>query len=367
MRLNKKTYFIAILASILTVACIKDLPIVPEEIPLLQVPDHFGEIQIPATNPITQEKIDLGKKLFYDPILSLDSTVSCASCHPADNAFADPRPFSIGVYEREGFFPEEKRNAPALFNLGYARALFWDGAVSAKEGAYDEIEIQAVKPIENFFEMGHNFETLTPKLNNHPLYPTLFKEAFGVDTIRDLHIVQAIAHFERTLLSYGSKYDEFVESGFDSTMLTPAEKRGLILFFDEREGRNHPECFHCHGGFNFDDQGQIFRSNGLETNDPGSSRVPGMGPTVKFKVPSLRNLSYTAPYMHDGRFETLDDVLDFYQHINDEENLPLPVDSDRLMRTVGFTDEEKADLKAFLMTLNDPSFVNNPDFRPDQE
>ncbi|MEL6134898.1 MAG: cytochrome c peroxidase, partial [Bacteroidota bacterium] len=210
-------------------------------------------------------------------------------------------------------------------------------------------------------EMASSFPMVMQRLNKDPDYPALFLQAFD-DTITELRIMQAIASFERTLLSYSSKYDRFVEAGFDSTVLTQAEYRGFKLFFDEVPGKKHPECFHCHGGFNFDHPSGEFKNNGLEL--PGGILDVGRFQVTanfidfgRFKVPSLRNVSFTAPYMHDGRFETLDEVLDFYQTGGNASP-----GRDPLMTTMGYTDDEKADLKAFLLTLNDSSFITNPAF-----
>ncbi|MCI4668122.1 MAG: hypothetical protein MRZ79_08165 [Bacteroidia bacterium] len=328
-----------------------------------QLPAHVEPMTIPDYNPMTKAKVQLGKMLFYDPILSLDSTISCSSCHDPNLAFSDPRPFSLGVGGATGLFPEQRRNAMALFNIQNDRFLFWDGAIFAEDGAFDELEIQSLKPILNEVEMINTLEEVNRRLKQDPVYVEQFEIAFQ-DTVKDIYIAMALASFERMLVSYETKYDLYFERGLDSTVFTEQEWRGFKVFFDEREGKLHAECFHCHGGPNLDDPGLTFRNNGLfPSNDPfgedlGSFRI--FGDEVGFKVPSLRNLSFTAPYMHDGRFQTLDEVLDFYQQGGDPNN----INRDNLMRTMGFTDEEKADLKAFLLSLNDTAFVTNPELRP---
>lgn len=330
-----------------------------------QLPAHVEAMTIPDYNPMTKAKVQLGKKLFFDPILSADYSISCASCHDPELAFSDSRKFSPGVGGATGLFPEQRRNAMALFNIQNDRFLFWDGAVFAQEGAYDELEIQAIKPILNEVEMINSLEEVVRRLKQEPEYVELFDIAFE-DTVKDAYIGMALASFERTLVSYGTKYDLYFERGRDSTVFTEQEWRGFKVFFDEKVGKQHAECFHCHGGPNLNDPGLTFRNNGLfPSNDPfgedlGTFNVFGPSIGIKFKVPSLRNLSFTAPYMHDGRFATLDEVLDFYQTGGD----PTNPNRDNLMRTMGFTNEEKADLKAFLLTLNDTAFVTNPEFRP---
>ncbi|MEL6697578.1 MAG: cytochrome c peroxidase [Bacteroidota bacterium] len=361
MRYGK--YIGVLIFIVVLIGCVKDGPLVGplrEELQL-EVPEHFERPRIPESNPLTEAKVQLGRQLFYDPILSMDNTVSCASCHPQEHAFSDPRRISVGVGGKTGILPEQRRNAPALFNLMYHDFLFWDGRIEDPFGTLEHMEAQIRLPIEDPNEMGSSFKLVMERLNDHPEYPKLFLQAFD-DTITELRIMQAIASFERVLLSYSSKYDRFVEAGFDSTVLTSAEYRGFKLFFDEVPGRKHPECFHCHGGFNFDDPAGTFRNNGLDRNggilDAGRFQVTANTFDFgKFKVPSLRNVSFTAPYMHDGRFETLDEVLDFYQTGGNPST-----GLDPLMTTIGFTDEEKADLKSFLLTLNDTSFVTNPDF-----
>ncbi len=360
-------YLLPTLLVLALLACQKDPPIVsPQRLPFVpDIPDHVEAMTIPDYNPITQAKVDLGKKLFFDPILSADTTVACASCHKQSNAFTASSPSSPGVGGALGFLPEERRNSMPLFNLANDRFLFWDGAVHAAEGAYNELEIQALKPITNTFEMINTLEEVNRRLKEHPEYPQLFQKAFD-DTIKDQYIAMALASFERTLVSYNTKYDRYLAGGLDSTVFTAQEWRGLRVYFDEREGAKHAECFHCHGGPNLNDPGQVFRNNGLfPSNDPfgedlGAFRVFGQEVGVKFKVPSLRNISFTAPYMHDGRFQTLDEVLDFYQKGGDPNN----PNRDRLMQTMGFTDQEKEDLKAFLLTLSDSLFITNPAFRP---
>ncbi|MEO0895489.1 MAG: cytochrome c peroxidase [Bacteroidota bacterium] len=367
--MNRLKYMGGIALLLIVISCDREDPMIQSlrEPFIPEVPAHVERPTIPESNPLTQAKVNLGKKLFFDPILSKDFSVSCASCHDPSAGFSDVRRVSLGVEGKSGFLPEERRNAMALMNLTNQRFLFWDGAVSAEDGAYDELEIQALKPILNDFEMDNTLEEVNRRLKESEEYVDLFDIAFE-DTVKDIYIARALASFERTLLSYGSKYDLYFERGLDSTVFTDQEWRGFKVYFDEKEGVDHAECFHCHGGPELNDLSQIFRNNGLPITpanpnfDPGTSQVPGLtGFGVAFKVPTLRNISFTAPYMHDGRFASLDEVLDFYQKGVDK-NGP---DTDRLMRTVGFSDEEKEDLKAFLLTFNDTAFINNPNLRPD--
>ncbi|MEO1448235.1 MAG: cytochrome-c peroxidase, partial [Bacteroidota bacterium] len=204
----------------------------------LEVPDHFPKPEIPADNPLTQAKIDLGKKLFFDPILSSDGTISCSSCHDPALAFSDPRTVSLGVNDAPG-----ERNAMALFNLVYHQSFFWDGSNPM-------LETQALFPIEAEFEMNTPIDTAVARLRAKEEYQRLFQIAFE-DSISPKTLTYALSAYERSLISAGSKYDKFVEAGFDSTMLSESEWRGYKLYFSEVPGVGHPECFHCHGGFNF--------------------------------------------------------------------------------------------------------------------
>ncbi len=305
----------------------------------LTVPDHFPEPAIPADNPLTEEKIELGRMLFFDPILSRDSTISCSSCHLPGHSFADPRRFSRGVENAEG-----SRNAPALVNLVYGRSFFWDGANPS-------LEEQAIHPIVSDIEMDGDPATIINRLKSHSVYPQKFEEVFQEEPSTKT-IVNAIASFERILLSTDSPYDRYLQG--DSSALSSAQKRGMSLFFNHQRG----ECFHCHTGPNFTDDS--FHNNGLyeEYTDPGRMEVTGReNDEGKFKVPTLRNIEYTAPYMHDGSMNTLKEVVDHYASGgNGHRNQSV------LLRNIDFSEEEKADLIEFLKALSDENFIQNEDF-----
>ncbi|MEM6801800.1 MAG: cytochrome c peroxidase [Bacteroidota bacterium] len=319
---------------------------------VLEVPDHFRQPEIPASNMLTQAKIDLGKALFFDPILSRDQTVSCASCHPPELGFADPNILSIGIDGNR-----TKRHSMSLVNLFYANSFFWDGRSPS-------LEAQAVLPIFDPLEMDNTEEEVLNSLNSSEKYLRLFKRAFG-DTAKMNYIGQALASFERTLISSESTYDQFLASQ-DSSVFTAQEWRGYKLFFAERSNARHAECFHCHSGFNLDDRANPaggFRNNALDEfyEDQGRGAITQRSRDVgKFKVPTLRNIEFTAPYMHDGRFQTLEEVIDHYAsggqpHVN----------RDPLMLNILVDEEGKKDLLAFLKTLSDPNFLSNPEFRPE--
>ncbi|WP_317129264.1 cytochrome-c peroxidase [Cognatitamlana onchidii] len=295
------------------------------------------------------EGIALGEKLFFDPVLSIDNSISCADCHAPEFAFSDNRQFSEGVNGTQG-----NRNSMPLFNLAwnYDEHFFWDGNTFS-------LEHQAFVPVTDSTEMKSTWIDVQNKLQNHPEYPTLFENAFGSSNIDSTRIAKAIAQFERTLISSNSKFDQFL---LGETDLSPQEQNGFSIFMDEARG----DCFHCHGS----DKNplwtdNIFHNNGLDETftDLGLGRVTGdPADNGKFKTPSLRNLAYTAPYMHDGRFATIDEVINHYS-----EGLKNSATIDPLMKKVGqggvgLTTSDKADLKAFLLSLSDYDFINNPAF-----
>ncbi|WP_373456515.1 cytochrome-c peroxidase [uncultured Tenacibaculum sp.] len=305
---------------------------------------------IPSTNPTTKEGVRLGKKLFFDPILSLDNSTSCASCHDPKKSFTDNLQFSGGVNNKIG-----TRNSMPLFNLAwnFDERFAWDG----KEFG---LEAQAFEPVTNPLEMNSDWKVVATKLKNHNEYPLLFKEAFGDIEIDSNLVVKAIAQFERTLISGNSKFDKFLNNEVE---LTPEEQNGFNVFMEESRG----DCFHCHGSENNPLwTNNKFHNNGLDENftDLGLGAITGdSNDNGKFRTPSLRNLAFTAPYMHDGRFTTLEEVINHYS-----EGLKNSPTVDPLMKKVTqggvrLTDKDKADLKAFLLTLSDTEFINNPDFQ----
>jgi len=320
----------------------------------LEIPELFADKLIapviPTNNPLTEEGVALGKKLFFDKILSGDETQSCASCHSPKNAFTDEQQFSDGIDGKQGF-----RNAMPLFNLAwnFDELFNWDG----KEFS---LEKQAFEPVSNPIEMHANWKNVEQKLQNHPEYPTLFLQAFGYSEIDSVAVTKAIAQFERTLISGNSKFDQYLKG---ETSLTPQEQNGFDVFMDEAKG----DCFHCHGSNNnplwTDNQ---FHNNGLDANfsDAGLGAITGdPADDGKFKSPSIRNIAFTAPYMHDGRFKTLDEVINHYS-----EGLQFSSTIDPLMKKVSqggvqLSEKDKADLKAFLLSLSDFDFISNPAFK----
>ena len=310
----------------------------------LDVPAGLPPMNIPASNPLTAEGIALGRKLFYDKLLSKTNTMSCASCHQFKNYFVDSaKAFSIGVDNIAG-----TRNSMPLFNIGYSKTFFWDG------GAAD-LESQVIGPITNPIEMHETMSSVLNKLQNDAEYPALFKKAFGTDIITSKMVMQAVAQFERTLLSANSKFDQY-KRGFVS--LTAQELRGMNIYMDDKKG----DCAHCHSlGSTFTDF--AFRNTGLDSIAVDSGRYKitlQSGDLGKFKTPTLRNIEMTAPYMHDGRFTTLRQCI---EHYNKNFHYSANLAPELKIQTKGrMSESEIDDLVAFLQTLTDHEFITKTEF-----
>ncbi len=320
----------------------------------LEIPPLFNTLLlpplIPIDNPQTLEGIALGRKLFYEPLLSNDGTLACANCHLAENSFSDPNRFSTGITGEIG-----TRNAMPIVNLAwhFQNNFLWDGSASS-------IEDQVNGPIENPIEMNNSWPNVVATLQATSEYPELFEQAFGSTIITKEFVAKAIAQFERTLISGNSRFDQYLLG--DDNAVTAQEINGFNIFMDENRG----DCFHCHGSeFNPLWTNNAFHNNGLDSSfeDLGLGGFTGDPLDYgKFKSPSLRNLAYTAPYMHDGRFATLDEVINHYS-----EGLVYSNTIDPLMKNIAeggaqLTDSDKADLKAFLLSLSEPEFTTNPAF-----
>lgn len=309
-------------------------------------------MQIPADNPLTEEGIALGRRLFYDPILSKDSTISCGTCHQQARGFTDGKALSNGFDNRAS-----KRSAMSLANVGFhSQGLFWDGRVAT-------LEAQAIHPVQDTLEMNLEWVIAEDRLRHHSEYPILFRKTFGIERkeqiTKDL-IIKVLAQFERTLISKDSKFDRFKRGEVE---LTAAEARGFTIFFDTSAVLPHSECAHCHIDPLFSTLEYL--NNGIqEVQELDDFPDKGRGAVTSnryengaFKVPTLRNIAQIAPYMHDGRFKTLDEVLDHYisgGHF--AENLNPNV------RKLHFSERDKQDLIAFLNTLTDSVFLQNPAF-----
>lgn len=303
----------------------------------LEYPAYFPETVYDfEKNPLMEETIELGRVLFYDPSLSKDNTISCASCHSPYNAFAHTdHDLSHGIDDQIG-----TRNAPALFNLAWQKNFMWDGAIN-------HLDMQALAPISHPKEMNESIANVVAKLQKNKRYPPLFFNAFGDSTISGAQVLKALSQFQLTLVSTNSKYDK-VKLG--QAEFSEQEQKGYALFLEN--------CNECHTEPLFSSYN--FANNGLPIdttlNDFGKWMISKKtADSLLFKIPSLRNLSYSYPYMHDGRFKKLSQVLNHYsQGIVQSNTL-----SDKLKMPIQLTSNDKADLIAFLLTLDDKNFVFN--------
>lgn len=314
---------------------------------VLNLPDGFPPMEIPPGNPLTVKGVELGRHLFYEKRLSRTSTQACADCHFQFAGFSDTNQFSQGVTGAIG-----NRQAMVLQNLGYANNYFWDGRAAT-------LEDQIFEPIRNPIEMDDNWPNVESKLQADTMYQRMFFEAFGINQVDSVHVSKAIAQFLRTLVSGNSRWDKW--SRFE-LMLTPDEFSGYDLFRD----LTGADCFHCHPHSSRLFTDHSYSNNGLDLVhlDNGLGSVSG-SPTDngKFKVPTLRNIEYSAPYMHDGRFNTLDEVIDHYSdHIEAASPNISPLIEFAASGGVALTPTEKMQVKAFLKSLSDPEFINNPAF-----
>lgn len=291
-------------------------------------------------NKLTKDGFELGRKIFYDPRLSRNSTVSCGSCHQQFAAFAQlDHPVSHGVDNALG-----TRNSPALFNINWHTSFFWDGGVN-------HIEVFPLNPIQNPVEMDETVQNITDKLSADAQYKTMFRLAFGSEEVTTQRIFKALAQFMGLMVSSNSKYDKWMR-GEGGTVLSPAEMDGLKVFQNN--------CASCHKEPLFTDYS--YRNNGLKPsslNDSGRMMITmDPGDMYRFKVPSLRNLRYSRPYMHDGRLETLEAVLNHYATGIEHTATLDPA----LQNGIPLTNKEQADLLQFLNTLNDEEFIKDTRF-----
>lgn len=299
----------------------------------LKIPFGLEEtaVVIPANNPLTKEKIELGRILFFDKRLSADNTIACANCHMAKFAFTDGMPVSTGIRGQKG-----GRSAPVSFNRVFSSAQFWDGRAAT-------LEDQSIGPFTNPIEHGFSkYDMMILKMKKIPGYKKLFTEVFS-DDITIVNVGKAIASFQRTVLSGNSPADRF-DQGQEEGAISPAAQHGLTLF------REKARCTKCHSGFNFTDEKFHNLGIGWDDNKVDLGRYMVTGTTEElgaFKTPTLREISRSAPYMHDGRFKKLEEVVNFYN----KGGVKNP-HQDPLILSLELTDQEKSDLVQFLRTLN---------------
>lgn len=318
----------------------------PPELPKDTLPELLSITELPVglpprlvtpdDNPLTDARVALGRRLFFDPVLSGDGTVSCASCHRPDHGFASPDPIAIGVRGRRG-----TRNAPSLLNRGFGTTFFWDGRAKS-------LEEQAVKPIVNELELGNSYPALLKKLSSDPEMVALFAAAFDAEenptaAVTVDNIGRALAAFQRTLVLGNSPIDAF-QTGTHGAMTTE-ERQGFWLF--ESRGR----CWQCHSGVNYSDES--FHNTGVSfgsrDRDVGRFKVTSKPEDrFAFKTPTLRGVALTPPYMHDGSVQTLRGVVEFYN----KGGAPQDPLLDKRMKPLGLSNEEVTQLVAFLKALS---------------
>lgn len=331
-----------------------DIPYSPTPFDL-KIPSQFPKMDIPADNPMTTEGIALGRFLFYDKLLSSNGTMSCASCHLTKMNFTDGKAVSKGVDNIEG-----RRSAMSLENVGFFnKGLFWDGRAKT-------LEEQALLPVEDPVELHNKWTQVVDKLKMHADYPTRFRKAFGITDASQITkemAAKAIAQFERTLISGNAKVDKIFRKEDE---FSDDEYSGYLLFFNAA-GAPDAQCGHCHTTpfYNTND----YFNNGLDSvSNLANFKDLGRGVITKreldngkFRAPSLRNIELSAPYMHDGRFKTLEEVVEHYAsggHYSDNVDPFIPQ-----IATINLSVKQKKQIVLFMKTLTDTTFTNNPAFQ----
>lgn len=309
----------------------------------LKIDGSFPEPSFPQDNQLTEEGVELGRRLFFDPALSKNGQVACASCHKPESAFSDNTAVSHGI-------GATRRNSMPLFNLAWRRNFFWDGRTSS-------IREQVIHPLTDAKEMGADVDALARQLGKDPKYAPLFTAAFCTNQPTSATLALALEQFLMVQISQNSKFDK-VRRG--EAAFTDEEQKGLQLFFTEYDparGQKGADCFHCHGNVLFTNE--RYANNGLETTETDTGRYEASHRMYEkwcFKVPSLRNVALTAPYMHDGRFKTLEDVIEHYDHgVHESETLDPSIAKHG--GPIHLSAEEKKALVAFLKTLTDDDFI----------
>jgi cytochrome c peroxidase len=334
VKMKKATAILSILFFILTAHTFIS------ETPFFHIPTGWPKPEYDfSKNPLTAEKIRLGKALFYDPLLSRNNTISCNSCHSQFTAFAHvDHTLSHGIDSKIG-----TRNSPAIMNLAWQKSFMWDGSI-------DHLEAQPLAPMTESDEMDSSIDTVVNRLQSSGIYPVLFFKAFGDSNVTGEHALKALAQFMVTLVSDNAKYDSVMRK---QAVFTKQEENGYRLF--------RLNCGNCHSEPLFTNQ--AFENNGLPVdptlNDYGRMIVTkNPADSLRFKVPTLRNIEFSYPYMHDGRFKSLNEVMQHYTTgIQHSKTLSPPLEKPLLLSS-----NEKVDLIAFLLTLSDKKFLFNPDY-----
>lgn len=330
----------ACLYATLLVGCTEEVKVLIEENFAANLPSPFSTAYYPDDNAYSLARWELGKKLFYDKILSVDSTLSCASCHKAELSFSDDLAFSKGVKNRAG-----TRNSPMLANVAFH-------PYYTREGGVPTLEQQVLVPLQEHNEFDFNIVLAGERLAKDSLYVSMSKKAY--DRHPDYYVItRALANFERSIVSQSSYFDQY-HFNKRPDALSASQRRGLELFYGDKTS-----CYTCHGGPNFTDY--TFQNNGIYTvyDDNGRARLTNQeSDEALFKVPSLRNVEVTAPYMHDGSIATLEEVIEHYNTGGETHR-----NKSSLIRPLNLNKQEKEDIIAFLLALTDNDFLSDPKFK----
>ncbi|CAH0149554.1 cytochrome c peroxidase [Chryseobacterium sp. Bi04] len=341
-----KTVLFLVILLMSVISCSDEViqPLEKDEVYRLQFPSYFPEMSFDqSANPVTKNGVELGRKLFYEGRLSRNNTISCGFCHIQENAFTHHgHTVSHGVDDRIGI-----RNAPPIQNMAFLKRYMWDGVIH-------NLNEQPIIPITDVNEMDSSMPEAISKIKDDPKYKRLFSAAYGDENITGERVLKALSQFMASMISADSKYDRFRQG---KEVFTSAESQGMAVF--------NQKCASCHSGELFTDES--FRNTGMYYNtqfkDAGRYRVTlDQIDWMKFRVPSLRNVEYTAPYMHDGRFYTLDAVLNFYTDgVENHPNLDPQLKQNNHIG-IAMNTQEKQFIIAFLKTLSDKNFISNPKF-----
>jgi cytochrome c peroxidase len=364
MKMKSKIIALAFVAlGVVLYSCKKDTitepltetPVQQDNTPYVLENGSFPSPSIAVDNQLTQQGVQLGRMLFYEKSLSKDNSISCASCHKQEFAFDDTAKFSIGVLGLKG-----KRQAMAIFNTAWhTNQFFWDGRANL-------LRHQSLLPIQDTLEMFETLPNIVAKLSTSPMYKNQFIKTFGSEEINPTKISLALEQFMNSIVSNNSKYDKYLAG---TATLTASEDNGRKLFFMEYNqffpSQSGAECSHCHSGFNFTNND--YMNNGMDTDasitDIGREKVTNnVSDKAKFKVPSLRNIALTAPYMHDGRFKTLEEVVDHYNSGLKASTYIDPALENTRGTGLMLNAQQKTDLVNFLKTLTDNALTTNPKY-----
>lgn len=325
----------------------------------VKIPPGWPQMEIPDDNPLTQEGVHLGRRLFFDPILSLDSTISCSTCHIPEKGFSDDLPKAVGINGAIG-----DRKSMSLINVGFVNSgLFWDGRVSS-------LEEQALHPIENPLEMNSSLEEVERKLREHEDYAIRFRKAFGINNRSEINrdlLAKALAQFQRIIIAGENSTFEQVMRG--EKFFDDDEFLGWEMFFDANLLSLDAECAHCHISplfttNEFINNGTNPAENLKDYSDLGRGAITGDSlDNAKFRVPTLYNWELRNHFMHDGQFKTMEEVVAHYNSGGHRPSDPDQDNVDLLLYPLGMNEEEKAHLMAFLKTLTDTTFLENPDLQ----